>query len=75
MTEREQLIAWLERCDIPYWESEDEIIVVSNHDDPGDPETWKERPGDETKASGYRGFFTTFIFDDADNLLEMGAWE
>ncbi len=74
MTEREQLTAWLDRCDIPYWESENQVMFGKRYEDPA-PEIWKDRPGDETRITGYNRFYTLFEFDDADNLLEVGAWE
>lgn len=79
MTEREQLIAWLDRCDIPYWdfvsawEPRSRILV-------GDPyfrpdSDWKHTSGIPEKVKGYASFFTEFVFDNNGVLLEMGAWE
>lgn len=73
MTEREQLIVWLDTVYVPYWTSANKVLVGNPYFGP--EEGWTEHQGVKDRVTGYASFFTEFVFDDDGILLEMGAWE
>lgn len=76
MTEYEELLAWLNRVNLPHSidtkENGDVIITLAKVDDLYNSEILNE--SGNSKVSGYSGFCHTFKFSKG-TLIESGSWE